>query len=138
MKNLNLNVVLVLIILAIGVLAYSSYIAGVKSAENNMDSLLMTMTLDSNFVTAGLYEELPNEVRKTMNFYINDTPTQVNDVKLFAQVKYVTIGGEIVDINDGRIWSIIKRDRIFQRQFEDGEELKNSENVPDSPFAELR
>lgn len=138
MKNLNLNVVLVLILLAIGTLAYSSYIAGIKSAENDMDSLLMTMTLDSNFVTAGLYEELPNEVRKTMNFYINDTPTIVNDVKIFAQVRYVTIGGEVLDINDGRIWNIIKKEKVFQRQFEDTDEQKNIENVPDSPYAELR
>lgn len=138
MKNLNLNVVLVLILLAIGTLAYSSYIAGIKSAENDMDSLLMTMTLDSNFVTAGLYEELPNEVRKTMNFYINDTPTIVNDVKIFAQVRYVTIGGEVLDINDGRIWNIIKREKVFQRQFKDTEDQKNIENVPDSPYAELR
>ena len=138
MKNLNLNVVLVLIIIGIGVLAYSSYLAGVKSAENDMDSLLMTMTLDSNFVTAGLYEELPNELRKTMNFYINETQAVVNDVKIFAQVRYVTIGGEVLDISDGRIWKIIKRDKVFQRKFENSDEQKNTENVPDSPYAELR
>jgi hypothetical protein len=137
LKKPNLNIVLILIILGIGVLAYSSYLAGFKASENDMDNLLMTMTLDSNFVTAGLYEELPNEVRKTMNFYIEDTPTAVNDVKLFAQVKYVTIGGEILDINDGRIWNILKRDRIFQRKFEKNDETKKSDYVPNSPFAEI-
>lgn len=138
MKNLNLNVVLVLIILAIGVLAYSSYLAGVKSAENDMDALLMTMTLDSNFVTAGLYEELPNEIRKTMSFYVNDTQTIVNDVKIYAQVRFVTIGEEVLDVTDGRIWDIIKRERVFQRQFKDTDDQKNIEDVPDSPYAEIR
>ncbi len=137
MKKPNLNIVLILIILGIGVLAYSSYLAGFKASENDMDNLLMTMTLDSNFVTAGLYEELPNEVRKTMNFYIEDTPTAVNDVKLFAQVKYVTIGGEILDINDGRIWNILKRDRVFQRKFEKNDKTKKLDYVPNSPFAEI-
>ncbi len=138
MKKHNLNIVLILIILGIGVLAYSSYLAGFKASENDMDSLLMTMTLDSNFVTAGLYEELPNKVRKTMHFYIEDTPTDLNDIKLFAQVKYVTIGGKVLDINDGRMWNILKRDRVFQRKFEENYEEKSKDNVPNSPFAEVK
>lgn len=136
MKKLNTNIVLALIVIGIAVLAYTSYLTGYKSADNNMDSLLMTMTLDSNFVTAGLYEELPNKVRKTMHFYIEDTPTVVNDVKLFAQVKYVTIGGEVISVDDGKIWNIIRKEKIFQRQFNDKNEVKSNDQVPDSPFAD--
>ncbi len=136
MKKTNQNVLIVLIIIAIAVLTYSSYLAGYKASENKLDSLLMTMSIDSNFVIAGLYEELPNNLRKTMHFYIEDAPSVINDVKLFAQVKYVTIGGREVEVKDGNIWGLIKDERVFQRQFEDKKDSANNENVPDSPYAE--
>ena len=136
MKNLNQKALVVLVVLAVIGLAYSSYLAGYKASENKLDSLLMTMSIDSNFVTAGLYEELPDNLRKTMHFYIEDTPTVINDVKLFAEVKYVTIGGEVVNVENGKIWNLIKKEKVFQRRFEDKkEEATNNENVPDSPFA---
>ena len=103
-----------------------------------MDSLLMTMTLDSNFVTAGLYEELPNNVRRTLQFYLEDTPTVVNGVKLFAEVKYVTIGGEIINIDNGYIWKIIRKDKIFQRKFDSQKVDEREYSVPNSPFANLK
>ena len=138
MKNANQNIVLILIIIGIGVLAYTSYETGYKASHNNMDALLMTMTIDSSIVTAGLYEELPNEVRKTIHFYIQDTPTVVNDVKLFAEVKYVTIGGEVINIEDGKIWNLIKKDRVFQRRFEKDEgDKKVEKDVPNSSFASI-
>jgi hypothetical protein len=137
-KNANQNIVLILIIIGIGVLAYTSYETGYKASHNNMDALLMTMTIDSSIVTAGLYEELPNEVRKTIHFYIQDTPTVVNDVKLFAEVKYVTIGDEVINIEDGKIWNLIKKDRVFQRRFEKDEDDKKVEkDVPNSSFASI-
>ena len=71
----------------------------------------MTMSIDSSFVTAGLYEELPDNLRKTMHFYIEDTPTVINDVKLFAEVKYVTIGGEVVNVENGKLWNLIKKEK---------------------------
>lgn len=138
MKTLNNNIALLLIVIGIMVLAYASYEAGYKVKKNEMDSLLMTMTIDSNFVTAGLYEELPNELRKSMHFYIEDTPTIINDVKLYAEVKYVTIGGEVVDIDKGKLWEIMKKDRIFERKFDDKNKSEKKEYVPNSPFALLK
>lgn len=135
MKKINQNIVLTLIVLGIAALSYISYITGHSVAENEMDSLLMVMTLDSNMVTAGLYEELPNNVRKTMSFYMQDTPTKVNDIKMFAQVKYVSIGGKEIKVEPGQIWNIIKKDRIFQRQFKDNDEKSNTLVVPNSPYA---
>ena len=140
MKNANLNITLVLIIIGIGVLAYVSYKTGYKASHNNMDALLMTMTIDSSLVTAGLYEELPNEVRKTLHFYIQDTPTVVKDVKLFAEVKYATIGGEVINIESGKIWNLIKKDRVFQRRFKKNEDDNNKnveKEVPNSSFASI-
>ena len=64
MKNFNQKALIVLVILAVIGLAYSSYLAGYKASEHNLDSLLMTMSIDSNFVTAGLYEELPDNRRQ--------------------------------------------------------------------------
>lgn len=135
MKKLNPNIVLILIIIGIGVLAYSSYLAGYKASENNMDSLLMTMSIDSNFVTTGLYEELPDNIRKTMQFYIEDSPTLINDVKIYADVKYATIGNEVIDIEDGKVWNIIKQHRVFQRKFKSKDKTENKENIPNSSFA---
>ena len=136
MKNLNLNIVLILTILGIGVLAFASYKAGYKASKNDMNSLLMTMTIDSNFVTTGLYEELPNTVRKTMHFFIEDTPTVVNDVEIYAQVKYATINGEVINIEDGKVWNLIKQNRVFQRKFDENNKEEKNNNVPNSSFVE--
>ena len=138
MKKGNNIVLIALIVIGIAGLAYASYYTGYQKSENNMDSLLMTMTLDSNLVTAGLYEELPNKVRRTMQFFLEDHPTALNNVKLFAQVKYVTIDGQVIEIENGNIWKIIKKDRIFQRKFNDKNKQDNSEQIPNSPFAESR
>lgn len=132
MSKLNSNLVLLLIIFSITILTYVSYQTGYKASKNNLDALLMTMTIDSNIVTSGLYEELPNNVRRTLHFYIEDSPSDLHDIKMFAEVKYVTIGGKVINIENGNIWKILKEERIFQRQFNNNSE--NKEN-PESPFA---
>jgi hypothetical protein len=137
LKKVNLNIVLALIILGIVALSFISYNTGYKRSQNDMDALLMTMTIDSNLVTTGLYEELPNDVRKTMHFFVEDTPTLVNDIKLFAVVKYATIGGEVINIEDGKLWNLIKQDRVFQRKFDD-KSKKVEKEVPNSNFASIK
>ena len=131
------SIVLTLIIICIAVLAYTSYQAGYKASDNNLDALLMTMTIDSNIVTTGLYEELPNNVRKTLSFYIEDTPSYANDIKLFAEVKYVTIGGEVFKLDNGNIWKVLKQERIFQRKFNNNNEADSLKLVPNSNFANI-
>lgn len=138
MKKMNANFILILVILAVGVLAYISYEAGYRESKNDMGSLLMTMSIDSNFVTAGIYEELPNNIKKTMQFYIEDSPTIVNDVKLYAEIKYVTIGNEVMNIDNGKLWNIIKRENIFQRQFEEDNSCKERKDNPNSSLVENR
>lgn len=138
MKKMNANFILILVILAVGVLAYISYEAGYRKSKNDMGSLLMTMSIDSNFVTAGIYEELPNNIKKTMQFYIEDSPTIVNDVKLYAEIKYVTIGNEVMNIDNGKLWNIIKRENIFQRQFEEDNSCKERKDNPNSSLVENR
>lgn len=135
MKKNNLNIVLVFVIIGIILLTYLSYYAGYQASKNNMDTLLMTMTIDSNLVTTGLYEELPNNVRKTMHFYIEDSPSLTSDVKIFAEVKYVTIEGKTINTDDGKIWNLLKTERIFQRKFNDTKEADTS-FIPTSPYAE--
>lgn len=132
MNKVNSNLVLILIIISIAVLTYVSYQTGYRASKNNLDALLMTMTIDSNIVTSGLYEELPNNVRRTLHFYIEDSPSNLHDIKMFAEVKYVTIGGNVINIENGNIWKILKQERIFQRQFENKSENKDN---TDSPFA---
>ena len=136
MKTKNAYFTVALIIIAIGLLIYASYETGYKKSKNEMGSLLMTMSMDSSFVTAGLYEELPNDLRRTMHFYIEDTPTIVNDVKIYAEVKYMTIGKEVISVKNGKIWDYIKREKVFQRKFNTDKTEKNK-IVPNSPFALL-
>ncbi len=100
-----------------------------------MDSLLMTMQFDSNLVTAGLYEELPNNVRKTFNLYLEDTPTKIKNMKIFAEVKYISIDNREIEINHSNIWELIKSERVFQRRF-DEEEPQIDTNYSVSPYAE--
>lgn len=135
MKKSNAYFLLSLIIIAIIALSVISYQTGFKRSENDMGSLLMTMNIDSNFVTTGLYEELPNDVRKTMAFYIEDTPTVVKDVKIVAEVKYILVGEDEIEVDNGDIWNIIKRENVFQRKFD----TDNSKPlmVPNSPFASI-
>lgn len=139
MKNLNTQFLLALIIIGISVLAYLSYSTGYNISENNLGSLQMMMTIDSNFVTTGIYEELPNNVKKTMQFYIEDTPTKVNDIKIFAQVKYITIGNEIVKVESGEIWNLIKKENTFQRQLVDTTKTQKviKKKIPQSSLAQL-
>lgn len=138
MKNLNLNIVLIIIVLGIGILAYVSYKTGYNASKNDMDSLLMTMSIDSNLVTTGLYEELPNNVRKTMHFFIEDTPTVVTNLKLYAQVKYVTINDEVINIEDGKVWDVVKQNRIFRRKFDKNDKEDKNKKVPNTSFVENR
>ncbi|MBK8944961.1 MAG: hypothetical protein IPM32_06760 [Ignavibacteriae bacterium] len=128
--------ILFLIVVAVSFLAFASYETGYKKSKNNWGSLLMTMRMDSNFVTTGLYEELPGNVRKTVQFYIEDAPTVVKDVKLFAEVKYITVGNEVINVENGMIWNILKNNRVFKRKFEDKNEnnksKSNDEKIPNS------
>lgn len=138
MKTLKTYLTLTLIVIAVSTLAFLSYQTGYKKSENEMDSLLMTMNIDSNIVVTGLYEELPNNLRKTIHFYIEDTPTIVNDVKIVAQVKYITVGDEEINVNSGDIWKLIKQNKVFQRKFNsDKEKNESKEQAPNSPFASL-
>lgn len=139
LKNINTQFLLAVVIIGIAILSYLSYSTGYKISENSLGSLQMMMTIDSNFVTTGIYEELPNNIKKTMQFYIEDTPTKVNDVKIFAQVKYITIGNEIVNIESGEIWNLIRKENTFQRQFPDSTKTKRiiKKNIPQSSLAQI-
>ncbi len=116
MKKNYSGLVMVLVIIGVFILSYSSYRLGHDMAENDLGPLMMVMNIDSTFVTTGIFETMPNNVKRTIQFYIEDTPTVVNDVKLFAEVKYATVGGKQVNFEDGKIWDLIKSERIFQRQ----------------------
>ncbi len=116
MKKNYSGLVLTLVIVGVFILSYSSYKLGHDMAENDLGPLMMVMNIDSTFVTTGIFETMPNNVKRTIQFYIEDTPTVVNDVKLFAEVKYATVGGKQVSFDEGKIWDLIKSERIFQRQ----------------------
>ncbi len=141
MKPSSTSFLLLLIIVAIGVLIYASYQTGFKKSKNELGSLLMTMKIDSNIVTTGLYEELPNNVRKTIQFYIEESPATVSDIKLYAEVKYIKIGSEVISAEDGKIWDFIKGEKIFKRRFEqnneDGKSEKKEKKVPNSKLATI-
>ncbi|MCB0750373.1 MAG: hypothetical protein KDC52_02745 [Ignavibacteriae bacterium] len=137
-KN-NVNILLFLIVFAVVFLAFASYETGYKKSKNDLGSLLMTMSIDSSFVTAGLYEELPNHDRKMVQFYVEDTRTDIKDVKLFAEVKYITIGDEVISVDNGTIWKYLNKEKVYQRKFEEKGKEENSKNkkakVPNSTLA---
>ena len=137
-KN-NVNILLFLIVFAVVFLAFASYETGYKKSKNDLGSLLMTMSIDSSFVTAGLYEELPNHDRKIVQFYVEDTRTDIKDVKLFAEVKYITIGDEVISVDNGTIWKYLNKEKVYQRKFEEKGKEENSKDkkakVPNSTLA---
>ncbi len=139
MKKNNSLVILVLIVIAVFFLSYSSYNLGKDVSDNNLGPLMMVMNIDSNFVTTGIYETLPNNIKKTIQFYIADTPTVVKDVKLYAEVKYATVAGKQVNFSKGKIWNLIKQERIFQRKLntepKKNKNQKEKENIPQSGVA---
>ncbi len=140
-SNQSNYIVLFLIIIAVFILAYVSYNTGYKQSKNDLGSLLMTMKVDSNSVTTGLYEELPNNIRKTIQFYSNVSNTSEKEVSLFAEVKYIKVGSQVINAENGEIWKFIKNSSVFKRQFKEknGKEKSNSKkekkNIPDSQFA---
>ena len=118
MKKNNSGLILVLVIVGVFALSYSSYKLGHDMAENDLGPLMMVMNIDSTFVTTGIFETMPNNVKRAIQFYIEDTPTVVKDVKLFAEVKFATVEGKQVNFDNGKIWNLIKQERIFQRQLQ--------------------
>lgn len=132
-------IVLFFIVVGIAFLIFASYETGYKKSKNSLGSLLMTMRMDSNFVYSGLYEEMPDNVRKTVQFYSADSPTVVNNVKIFAEVKYIMVGNEVINVDNGAIWNLIKNEKIFKRRFKEKDEDKKSEpknkKVPNSQLA---
>lgn len=132
-------IVLFFIVVGIAFLIFASYETGYKKSKNSLGSLLMTMRMDSNFVYSGLYEEMPDNVRKTVQFYSADSPTVVNNVKIFAEVKYIMVGNEVINVDNGAIWNLIKNEKIFKRRFKEKDDDKKSEpknkKVPNSKLA---
>lgn len=132
-------IVLFFIVVGIAFLIFASYETGYKKSKNSLGSLLMTMRMDSNFVYSGLYEEMPDNVRKTVQFYSADSPTLVNNVKIFAEVKYIMVGNEVINVDNGAIWNLIKNEKIFKRRFKEKDDDKKSEpknkKVPNSQLA---
>ncbi|MBK7980633.1 MAG: hypothetical protein IPK06_11695 [Ignavibacteriae bacterium] len=132
-------IVLFFIVVGIAFLIFASYETGYKKSKNSLGSLLMTMRMDSNFVYSGLYEEMPDNVRKTVQFYSADSPTVVNNVKIFAEVKYIMVGNEVINVDNGAIWNLIKNEKIFKRRFKEKDDDKKSEpknkKVPNSQLA---
>ena len=120
-------IVLFFIVVGIAFLIFASYETGYKKSKNSLGSLLMTMRMDSNFVYSGLYEEMPDNVRKTVQFYSADSPTVVNNVKIFAEVKYIMVGNEVINVDNGAIWNLIKNEKIFKRRFKEKDDDKKSE-----------
>ncbi|MEE9431873.1 MAG: hypothetical protein V3V16_12570 [Melioribacteraceae bacterium] len=116
MKQNKQLITFVLSILATIALIYFSYGAGYKNSQKDLGALTMMMNIDSNVVTTGIYESLPNNVKRTMQFSVEGSPTIVSDVKLFAEIKYITVGGEAINVSNGNIWKYIKREAVFQRQ----------------------
>ena len=136
--NISTYLVLFLIVVAVIILAFVSYNTGYKQSKNELGSLLMTMQVDSNSVTTGLYEELPNNVRKTIQFYSDASNTSEQVVKLFAEVKYIKVGSQVINAENGEIWNFIKKSSVFKRQFKQKNEKGNSnpkkgkKNIPNS------
>jgi hypothetical protein len=132
-------IVLFLIVVAVISLALVSYKTGYKQSKNDLGSLLMTMTMDSNSVTSGLYEELPNKVRKTVLFFSEASKTSNKEVKLFAEVKYITVGNEVINVENGEIWNYIRKSDVFKRQFKEKNDTGKSktQKVPSSQLAEV-
>ncbi len=144
MKKNNSSLILVLVIIGVFALSYSSYRLGHDMSENDLGPLMMVMNIDSTFVTTGIFETMPNNVKRTIQFYIEDTPTVVNDVKLFAEVKFATVDGKQVNFENGKIWDLIKKERIFQRQLQtvptdrekSNKKVKEKESVPEGSVAQ--
>ncbi len=75
---------------------------------------------------------MPNNVKRTMQFSLEGSPSIVSDIKLFAEIKYITVGGEEINVTDGNIWNYIKRENIYQRQLNNNNETKTEkENEKD-------
>lgn len=125
MKFNKVLITLFVTVLATLTLIYFSYEAGYKRSQNNFGPLTMMINIDSNFVTTGIYESLPNNVKKTMQFSLKGSPAIVSDVKLFAEIKYISVGGEEINVNDGNIWNYIKRENIYQRQLNNNNDSKD-------------
>lgn len=112
-KNINPKVLLALIIVGIFVLSFATYRFGYNTRDYKYLDHNMMMILDSNYVTAGIYDFLPNEKQKALQYtMLSNTGTSQN-IKVIAEIKAFKIGDKVYDMNETDLWKFINKKKVF-------------------------
>ncbi|GBD89498.1 hypothetical protein BMS3Abin04_00204 [bacterium BMS3Abin04] len=136
-KNINPKVLLALIIVGIFVLSFATYRFGYNTRDYKYLDHNMMMILDSNYVTAGIYDFLPNEKQKALQYtMLSNTGTSQN-IKVIAEIKAFKIGDKVYDMNETDLWKFINKKKVFfknnlRKQEKPGKKNKTKETSEES------
>jgi len=127
-KNFNPKILLALIIVGIFVLSFATYRFGYNTRDYKYLDHNMMIILDSNYVTAGIYDFLPNEQNKAIQYTMMSNTGTSQNIKVIAEIKAFKIGDKVYDMNETDLWKFIKRDKVFYNKKMEKKSKQNKEN----------
>ena len=131
-KNINPKILLALIIIGIFVLSFATYRFGYNTRDYKYLDHNMMIILDSNYVTAGIYDFLPNDKHKALQYTMLSNSGTSQNIKVIAEIKAFKIGDKVYDINETDLWKFIDKKKVFfknklRKQEKPGKKKKTKE-----------
>jgi len=115
-KQINPKLSIAVIILSIGLLSYLSYRLGYKTRDVEYDQYAMMLWLDSSSVRTGVYDFLPNNQHRILQYNFENEGSETPEIKIIGEIKYFQVGDTIYDINDEDVWKYLSNEKIFKGQ----------------------
>ncbi len=115
-KEINPKLLIVLILIAVTLLSYASYKLGYKTRDVEYDQYTMMLWLDSSTVRTGIYDFLPNNQHRILQYNFENEGSETPEIKIIGEIKYFKVGDTIYDINDEDVWKYLSNDKVFKGQ----------------------
>ncbi len=126
MKDSNKNTLLLFAILfAVGLLSFLSYKLGYKMRDTEYQDFSMMLWLDGNQVRTGVYNFLPNNQHKILQYNFENEGADVPEIKIVGEIKFFQVGDTIYDINDENVWKYLTNEQLFEN---DGKKFQKKKN----------
>ncbi|GEM_PF-3828810 len=126
MKNSNKNTVLVIaIVFSIGLLSFLSYKLGYKMRDTEYQDYSMMLWLDGNQVRTGIYNFLPNNQHKILQYNFENEGADVPEIKIVGEIHFFQVGDTLYDINEKDVWKYLTNEQLFDNGGKKFQKKKN-------------
>ncbi len=119
------TVLLVAIIFAVGLLSFLSYKLGYKMRDIEYQDFSMMLWLDGDQVRTGVYNFLPNNQHKILQYNFENEGADVPEIKIVGEIKFFQVGDTIYDINDENVWKYLTNEQLFDNGNKKFQKKKN-------------